>query len=97
MVVGQHVQSSISIAAGGGASNFRVIRTTDPITCGGPTQNACTWTAHADVPWITITTTMPQARDNPVNFIVAANPTAASRTGRITVRDKVVQITQSGQ
>ena len=89
--------SSISISAAGGAGQFSVIQTTDPINCGGPTQNACTWTAQADVPWITVTTTMPQAGDNPVNFTVAPNPTATPRTGRITVRDKVVQITQSGQ
>jgi hypothetical protein len=49
------------------------------------------------VPWITITTSMPQAGDNPVGFTVAANPGPSARTGRITVRDKVVQITQSGQ
>ena len=49
------------------------------------------------MPWITVTTTMPQAGDNPVAFTVAANPSATPRTGRITVRDKVVQITQSGQ
>jgi hypothetical protein len=49
------------------------------------------------VPWITVTTTMPQAGDNPVAFTVAANTGGATRTGRITVRDKVVQITQSGQ
>jgi hypothetical protein len=39
---------------------------------------------------------MPQAGDNPVSFSVQSNPGAA-RTGRITVRDKVVQITQSAQ
>jgi hypothetical protein len=40
---------------------------------------------------------MPQAGDNRVSFSVASNPTATARTGRITVRDKVVQITQNGQ
>jgi hypothetical protein len=40
---------------------------------------------------------MPQAGDNPVMFSVAANPGTAARTGRIIVRDQVVQITQSGQ
>jgi hypothetical protein len=88
---------SLSIGAAGGANEFNVIQASDPITCGGPLQNACRWTAEADVPWITITTSMPQAGDNPVRFTVAANPGTSPRTGKITVRDKVVQITQSGQ
>lgn len=89
--------SAISIAAAGGTGRFDVIQQSDPNTCGGATQDRCRWTAEADVPWITVTTSMPQAGDNPVNFTVAANPTTTARTGRITVRDKVVQITQSGQ
>jgi hypothetical protein len=50
----------------------------------------------SDVPWIVVTTSMPQAGDGPVAFTVAANPTPSSRMGRITVRDKVVVVTQSG-
>jgi hypothetical protein len=89
--------ASISVAASGGTAQFSVIQASDPIICGGPLQNACRWSAQADVPWITITTSMPQTGDNPVNFTVAANPGPSARTGRITVRDKVVMITQSGQ
>jgi hypothetical protein len=88
---------ALSFAAAGGSGQFGVVQMSDPITCGGPLQDACRWTAQANVPWITITTTMPQTGDNPVAFSVAPNPNAAARTGRITVRDKVVQITQSGQ
>jgi hypothetical protein len=89
--------SAIAIAAAGGPGRFDVLQQSDPYTCGGPTQNACVWTATADVSWITVTTAMPQAGDNPVSFTVTANATGAVRTGRITVRDKVVQITQAGQ
>jgi hypothetical protein len=53
------------------------------------------WSAVSDVPWITITGSMPRSGDNPVTFTVAPN-TGAARTGRITVRDKVVVITQTG-
>ena len=88
--------SAVNIAAAGGTGRFDVIQQSDPYTCGGPTQNGCVWTAQADVSWITITTTMPQAGDNPVSFTVAPNGTAAARTGRITVRGKVVQVTQAG-
>jgi hypothetical protein len=89
--------TTISIAAGGGSGRFDVIQQSVPNTCGGATQNACVWTAQPDVSWITVTTTMPQAGDNPVSFTVTANPTTAARSGRIRVRDKVVQITQAGQ
>jgi hypothetical protein len=88
--------ASISMAAGGGTGRFDVYQMSQPNTCGGPTQNACVWTAQADVPWITVTTSMPQAGDNPVSFTVSANTSTVARTGRITVRDKVVQITQAG-
>ena len=89
--------AAISVAAAGGPGRFDVIQMSQPNTCGGPTQSACLWTAQSDVPWITITTSMPQAGDNPVSFSVAANATTSARTGRITVRDKIVQITQAGQ
>jgi hypothetical protein len=40
---------------------------------------------------------MPRSGDNPVAFTVATNDGAASRVGRIAVRDKVVVITQAGR
>lgn len=89
--------STFSIAAAGGSGQFDVLQTSDPITCGGATQDRCRWTAQSDVPWITITTPMPQAGDNRVLFSVASNASASARTGRITVRDTIVHITQSGQ
>jgi hypothetical protein len=89
--------AALTVAAAGGPGRFDVYQMAQPNTCGGATQNACQWTAQSDVPWITMTTSMPQAGDNPVAFTVAANVTTTARTGRITVRDKVVQITQPGQ
>ena len=67
-----------------------------PNTCGGALQDRCVWSATTDVPWITITSPMPRMGDNPVAFTVAANGTGAARSGTITVKDKVVQITQGG-
>ena len=88
--------TAVAIPAAGGPGRFDVIQQSDPYTCGGPTQNACMWIAQADVPWITLTTTGPQYGDNPVSFTVAPNGGTAARTGRITVRDKIVVITQAG-
>lgn len=85
---------ALAFAASGGAGTFSVIQASDPITCGGATQDACRWEARPDVPWITITTSMPSAGDNPVSFMVAPNTSGAARAGTITVADKTVRITQ---
>jgi hypothetical protein len=88
---------SISVGAAGGPGRFDVLQQSDPLTCGGATQNACRWSAVANVPWIAITTSMPQIGDNPVSFTVAPNDAATGRTGTIVVRDKTIRITQSGR
>jgi hypothetical protein len=88
--------SAISIAAAGGAANFMVLQQSDPMICGGPLQNGCVWTAASEAAWITITSGMPRAGDDLVNFTVAPNTTGTPRTGRITVRDKTVTVTQAG-
>ena len=89
--------AAITIAAAGGTGRFDVIQASDPNSCGGPLQNACLWTATSDVPWITITTSMPQRGDNAVSFTVSPNSSGVARTGRITVRDQVVVVTQPGE
>jgi hypothetical protein len=88
-------RSAISFTAGGGSGTFDVFQQSEPNTCGSATQDRCVWTARSDVAWITITSSMPRSGDNPVAFTVASN-SGGARTGRITVRDKVVVITQAG-
>ena len=90
-------RDAFSFTAAAATGTFDVIQQSDPTECGGPTQDRCLWTATPDVAWITVTSSMPRAGDNPVSFTVAANDGAASRVGRITVRDKVVLITQGGK
>lgn len=90
-------RSAFSFTSSGGPGTFDVIQESDPNTCGGATQDRCVWTAQSDVPWITITSSMPRSGDNPVAFTVATNDSSASRVGRITVRDKVVVISQAGR
>jgi hypothetical protein len=90
-------RSDISIAAAGGSASFDVLQQSVPNSCGGATQDRCIWTAVSDVPWITVTSSMPSAGDNPVAFTVMANVGTTARVGRITVRDKVVIVTQAGQ
>jgi hypothetical protein len=86
----------IDTAALGGPGYFEVVQQSDPSSCGGPTQNACKWTAVSHVPWISISTPMPQTGDSRVNFVVEPNNSGALRIGTIVVRDKVVTIMQSG-
>jgi hypothetical protein len=86
--------TDITIAGAGAASSFDVYQQSDPTNCGGPLQDRCLWTAQADVPWITITTSMPQSGDNRLSFTVAPNDAAVSRAGTITVRNRVVRVTQ---
>jgi hypothetical protein len=90
-------QNAFSVASGGGPGTFNVIQQSIPNTCGGATQDRCVWTAESNVSWIHVTSSMPQSGDNPVSFTVDANSGATSRVGKITVRDKVVTITQTGQ
>jgi len=88
-------RDTFAFAAPGGSESFDVLQQSIPTVCGGATQDRCIWSAVSDVPWITITSTMPRAGDNPVAFVVAAN-SGPARTGRITVRDRVVVISQTG-
>jgi trimeric autotransporter adhesin len=88
--------SSISIGAAGGSGAFDLFASPVPNTCGGATQNACMWTAQADVPWITIPRSTGRGDDR-ISFTVAPNVAGAARMGRIMVRDATVVISQSGQ
>jgi hypothetical protein len=88
--------ASRAVPADGGPFTFDVFQQSNPIECGGPLQDRCVWSASADVSWITITTSMPQAGDGRVSFTVASNAGAA-RTGRISVRGKVVTVDQAAR
>ena len=90
-------RASFNFASTGSSGTFDVIQQSDPVTCGGATQDQCVWTAQSTVAWITVTSSMPRRGDNPVAFIVAANDMPAARTGSIIVRDKVVTIVQAGR
>jgi hypothetical protein len=88
-------RDAFSFASAGGGGTFDVLQQSIPTVCGGPLQDRCVWSAVSDVPWITITSSMPRSGDNPVAFVVAAN-SGPARTGRITVRDRVIVISQAG-
>ena len=86
-------QETFTFGSAGGQGVFDVLQQSVPVECGGALQNACRWSAVADAPWITVTTAMPRVGDDRVTFVVAPN-TGSERLGSITVRDKVVRVTQ---
>lgn len=90
-------RTDFSFAAAGGSGTFDVLQQSIPTVCGGATQDRCIWAAQSNVPWIVITSSMPRSGDNPVSFTVSANDAAQPRTGQITVKDRVVTITQAGR
>lgn len=52
----------------------------------------CSWTASSSVPWIAVSTTSGLA-----NLSIAANPTASSRTGTVSIAGRAFTVTQSGE
>jgi hypothetical protein len=90
-------RSAFNVTASATSGTFDVIQQSLPNTCGGATQDRCLWSAVSDSSWIVVTSAMPRAGDNPVNFTVAANDSVAPRVGRITVRDQTVTIAQAGR
>ncbi len=68
-----------------GAGRFTVI----------PATNTCAWTASTATPWITLTAPVTGTGTGRVNYTVAANTTAATRTGTIIVGDKTHTVTQT--
>jgi uncharacterized protein (TIGR03437 family) len=55
----------------------------------------CFWTATSNVPWITISSGAQQTGNGTVGFSVAANTTAAARTGTLSIAGQTFLVTQS--
>jgi hypothetical protein len=87
----------VAMPAAGGTGSFQVLQQSDPTSCGGATQDRCVWQATADVAWIVVARPGDRAGDDRVDFTVSPNPEPAARSGRITVRDRVVAVTQAGR
>lgn len=59
------------------------------------TNRECTWTAKAEVSWITVSPGSGQGEAH-LTYRVAANSSSSERKGRITVNEKRVELTQAG-
>ena len=57
--------------------------------------SACTWTATAEAPWITISAAQ-GVNDGPVTYTVQPNPREEVRQGRVRVSDQILVVTQMG-
>ena len=88
-------RSSFSVPAGGATLTVDVLQQSDPISCGGPLQNACVWTAVPTVPWIAVTTSMPRKGDDRITFVVGPNPAGTERHGAILIGDRTITVVQA--
>ena len=77
--------ASQSFGAGGGSGSFKV---TAPA--------GCKWTAAERTSWIKITSDTDGNGSGKVTYTVSANTGPSTRTGKITVGDKVFAVNQSG-
>jgi len=75
--------SSRTVAAGGGSGSTAV-------TTGG---SGCSWTAVANVNWITIASGASGTGNGTVSFTVAAN-TGGARTGTLTIAGQTFTVSQ---
>ena len=78
-----------------------VAASAEPVAAGGAvealtvtTQPECTWTAAADVSWITELTPATGQGSGEVHFRVTPNPDGRSRQGAITVGDQKLEVRQ---
>lgn len=56
----------------------------------------CRWTSSSQAPWIGISSGSSGSGSGPVEYVVAANPSANSRIGTLTVAGRVVTVSQVG-
>jgi hypothetical protein len=59
------------------------------------TGSSCSWTAVSNVGWVTITAGASGTALGTVSYSVAANTTAAARSGTLTVAGQTVTINQA--
>lgn len=88
-------KTTIDVAAAGADDSFDVVSSSTDVSCGGPLQNGCLWSAVPSASWVTVLSSMPRFGDDRVSIRVAANSTGAPRTATIVVRDKTVTIRQN--
>jgi hypothetical protein len=58
---------------------------------------SCTWTAGSNADWLTITSGGSGSGNGTVNYSVAANASASSRTGVLRIGPQTFTVTQAGQ
>ena len=100
-VAGQTLTVIQSGTQSGGCS-FTVSPTSQNVVAAGGSQSAsltttsgCTWSAVSHANWLTVTSAGSSAGSGTVSYTVAANTSASSRTGTLTIGNQTLTITQS--
>src|SRR5215218_8751206 len=81
-----------AVAVRGSASEIPATGATATLTV--TTERECSWSARADVSWITLSQATGQGAAT-VNYTVASNPAGASRRGAVSVGEQRVDIVQA--
>lgn len=100
---GVFINLNVTGDGNGGGCTFTIAPTNQSFAASGGTgsvnvtaPNGCTWTAKANEDWITITANASGSGNGTVNFSVAANTSATSRGGTITIAGQTFAVTQTG-
>ncbi len=93
---------TLSLTAPAGCA-FTIAPTSQSFNASGGTgsvsltsQSGCAWTATSNAPWIVITSGGSGVGNGTVNYAVAANTNASSRTGTLTIAGQTFTVAQSG-
>jgi uncharacterized protein (TIGR03437 family) len=78
--------TSQNVAAGGGTGSLNVTA-----------ASGCNWTATSSADWLMITSGASGSGNGTVGFSATANPTAAQRSGTLTIAGQTFTVTQAGQ
>lgn len=76
-------------------TTFSVGSSATSLAIGVTTGTACSWTATSAASWITVTGGATGSGIGTVSISVAANPSAGSRTGTLTVAGQTVTVSQA--
>ncbi|MGE0131652.1 MAG: BACON domain-containing carbohydrate-binding protein [Blastocatellales bacterium] len=85
---GYSLSASSQLFAGEGGAGSVNVKT-------DPEQSGCAWTARGNAAWIAITSGASGNGSGTVNFSVAANNTAQSRTGTMSIAGRTLVVTQA--
>lgn len=94
----------LPVSQAGAPCQYALSKTGDTIIASGgqlsvgiSTLSGCSWTASANVSWITVQSGRTGSSSGTIVLAVASNPNADSRTGTVTVAGQIYTVTQAAK